>query len=239
MKVPGHEQRREDDRREASVSLLPRSNAVFASLSEADRRRLAPLCERVHVRQGSVIADIGTQVRHAYFPVRGLISLQGMTLDGTLILLAAIRGEGVVAPTLFVRNVTPYRIVAPIPCEAYRMRAVDFADECQRSATLDLAMRGFRDQYATLIGQTAVCQHFHSLPQRVCRWILVCADCARSETIELTQDRLAQMLGASRVAGRLQDRSMIRQRHGRIYIVNRSALTAHACECYGEDRRAT
>ena len=38
---------------------------------QADRRRLAPLCERVHLRRGSVIADIGAQIRYAYFPSAG------------------------------------------------------------------------------------------------------------------------------------------------------------------------
>jgi hypothetical protein len=121
------------------------------------------------------------------------------------------------------------------------MRAVTFGEECRRNTTLDLTMRAFRDRYATLIGQTAVCQHVHPLSKLICRWLIVCADCARSETIELTQDRLAQMLGVSResvsrAAGRLQDRAMIRLRHGRIHIMNRSVLIAHACDCYQEDR---
>ena len=213
----------------------------MAALSEADRRRLAPLCERVHLRHGSVIADIGAQIRYAYFPVRGMISLHGMTLDGTLIQLAAIDRGGVVAPILFPDSVTPYRIDAPVPCEVCRMRATTFVEECKRSAALDASVQAFRNHYAAEIGQTAVCHHFHPLLKRVCRWLLVCADCARSETIELTQDRLAQMLGASResvsrVATRLQDQAVIRQRHGRIHIVNRSGLAARACDCYEAGR---
>ena len=224
-----------------SPSLLPRSNELLASLSDADRRRLAPLFERVSLRQGSVIADIGAQVRHAYFPIRGMMSLHAMTPEGTLIQVAAIHSAGVLAPSLFVDSVTPYRIAALLPCDVYRMRATNFAEICQRCSALDVAVGKFRNRYSTHIGQTAVCHHFHPLLKRVCRWILVCADCARSETIELTQDRLAQMLGTSResvsrVATRLQDQTVIRQRHGRIHIINRPALIARACECYSEDR---
>jgi CRP-like cAMP-binding protein len=224
-----------------SPSLLPRSNALFASLSEADRRRLAPLCERVHLRQGSVIADIGAQVRHAYFPIRGMISLHAISPNGTLIQVAAIHSAGILAPSLFVESVTPYRIAAPLACDVYRMRALTFVETCKQCSALDVAVGTFRNRYSTHIGQTAVCHHFHPLLKRVCRWILVCADCARSEMVELTQDRLAQMLGTSResvsrVATRLQDEAVIRQRHGRIHIVNRPALMTHACDCYAEDR---
>jgi hypothetical protein len=171
-----------------------------------------------------------------------MLSLHGMTLDGTLIQLAAIDRGGVVAPILFPDNVTPYRIDAPVPCEVLRMRAATFVEQCKSTTTLDAAVHAFRNCYAREIGQTAVCHHFHSLLKRVCRWLLVCADCARSETIELTQDRLAQMLGASResvsrVATRLQDHSVIRQRHGRIHILDRSGLAARACDCYEADRK--
>src|SRR5262245_7287377 len=86
---------------QGTLAILPRSNTILASLSEQDRRRLAPLCEHVHLNRGAVIADLGTQVRYAFFPVRGMISLDGMTLDGTLIQLAAIQRDGVVAPSLF------------------------------------------------------------------------------------------------------------------------------------------
>ena len=114
------------------------------------------------------------------------------------------------------------------------MRATTFVEECKRSAALNASVHAFRNHYATEIGQTAVCHHFHPLMKRVCRWLLVCADCARSETIELTQDRLAQMLGASRDQSPEWQRGFRgsganRQRHGRIHIANRSGLAARAC----------
>jgi len=224
-----------------SVTLLPRNNSLLAALSDADRRRLGPLCERVLLQRGTIISDIGDEVRHAYFPVRGMLSLHGMTTDGTLIQIAAIDPTGVVAASLFPDGVAPYRTVAPLPCEAYNMRNTVLVDECKRNSILDSSIRTFRNRYATQVGQTAVCHHFHGLGQRLCRWLLTCADCARSDTIELTQERLAQMLGASResvsrVATRLQDQALIQQRHGRIKILNRPGLIESSCDCYTSGR---
>jgi hypothetical protein len=58
-----------------------------------------------------------------------------------------------------------------------------------------------------------------------------------SDTIPLTQELLAQMLGVRRttltvVARLLQTSGMIRYRRGRIQVVNRPALEQSACECY-------
>jgi len=224
-----------------SIPPIPRNNSLLAALSEEDRRRLAPFCERELLQRGTIVSDIGDEVRHAYFPVRGMLSLHGMTTDGTLIQIAAIDSTGVVAASLFLDGVAPYRTVAALPCEAYKMRSSVLVDECKRNSILDSLMRNFRNRYSTQLGQTAVCHHFHGLGQRLCRWLLICADCARSDTIELTQERLAQMLGASResvsrVATRLQDQSLIRQRHGRIKILNRPGLVQGACDCYTSDR---
>ena len=224
-----------------SVALPPRNNSLLAALSEADRRRLAPFCERELLQCGTIVSDIGDEIRHAYFPVRGMLSLHGMTTDGTLIQIAAIDSTGVVAASLFPDGVAPYRTAATLPCEAYKMRSAVLVEECKRNSGLDSLIRAFRNRYATQIGQTAVCHHFHGLGKRLCRWLLICADCARSDTIELTQERLAQMLGASResvsrVATRLQDQSLIRQRHGRIKILNRPGLIDGSCDCYTSDR---
>jgi hypothetical protein len=58
------------------------------------------------------------------------------------------------------------------------------------------------------------------------------------DTLELTQDFLAEMLGERRatvnqVATALQQRGLIRYSRGRITITDRPGLEAAACGCYG------
>ena len=82
-----------------------------------------------------------------------------------------------------------------------------------------------------------MCSRFHSIEQRLCRWLLISQDAVRSDEIRLTQEFLAAMLGVNRpgvtIAARLlQSAGMIDYSRGRILILDRPALEAASCECY-------
>jgi Mn-dependent DtxR family transcriptional regulator len=67
--------------------------------------------------------------------------------------------------------------------------------------------------------------------------LLQSADRAASDTVALTQELLAEMLGVRRtsvtdVARKMQDLGVITYARGVITIVDREALTRLSCECY-------
>jgi DNA-binding transcriptional regulator YhcF (GntR family) len=71
---------------------------------------------------------------------------------------------------------------------------------------------------------------------------LQCADRIGSEQLLLTQEFLAEMLGVRRttvtlLAQELQRSGVLRYTRGRITILDRAALEARACECYGVNRK--
>jgi Mn-dependent DtxR family transcriptional regulator len=58
-----------------------------------------------------------------------------------------------------------------------------------------------------------------------------------SNELSMTQELIANMLGVRREgvtasAGKLQKLDLIEYSRGRIVVLNRPALEAHACECY-------
>jgi hypothetical protein len=64
-------------------------------------------------------------------------------------------------------------------------------------------------------------------------------DLSGSDTLALTQEFLAQMLGVQRssvsfVANTLQQAGLIRYSRGRIEIINLEGLQDASCECYGK-----
>jgi len=70
-----------------------------------------------------------------------------------------------------------------------------------------------------------------------CRWLLQSADRAGSDTVTLTQELLAEMLGVRRtsvteVAGKIQDQGLITYSRGVIKILDRPRLERMSCECY-------
>ncbi len=84
---------------------------------------------------------------------------------------------------------------------------------------------------------TAACNALHSIEARFCRWLLQSADRAASETVPLTQEFLAEMLGVRRtsvteVASKVQAAGAITYSRGVIKILDRPALLRISCECY-------
>jgi CRP-like cAMP-binding protein len=72
--------------------------------------------------------------------------------------------------------------------------------------------------------------------QRLSRWLLLTADRAESDRLELTHEFLAQMVGAPRTAVTQAAATLRRQRiidyeRGVIHIRNRKRLHKSACEC--------
>ncbi len=85
--------------------------------------------------------------------------------------------------------------------------------------------------------QSAGCNSHHQIPQRLSRWLLLCADRAESNVLPLTQEYIADMLGTVRTsvslaAEDLQREGLIQYSRGKVTIQDRSGLERRACECY-------
>ena len=84
---------------------------------------------------------------------------------------------------------------------------------------------------------TAACNALHPIEARFCRWLLQSADRSASDTVALTQEFLAEMLGVRRtsvteVARKVQNAGVITYSRGVIKILDRAALMRMSCECY-------
>ena len=217
------------------------ANSLIDALSPDTRRELQPRLQRVHLPAGTVLCRGGETMRHAYFPITGLISLVGSTSDGQLLQVAAVDRRGFVGvPIVLGTLATTLDIVVHVPGEAERIGAADLRAHCQRSLQVRQVAFGWIDKHVAAIAQGVLCHRFHTVRQRLCRWLLALARSLDGRTVPLTQECLAHILGSPRstVSGAaitLQDHGLIRLRHGRIHILDRSALEAWACECYAAD----
>jgi CRP-like cAMP-binding protein len=85
--------------------------------------------------------------------------------------------------------------------------------------------------------QSAACNASHSVEARLSRWLLWVRDLTDNESLPLTQECLAQMIGVqpnavSIVANALQKAGIISHSRGQIEITNVAGLRESACECY-------
>jgi hypothetical protein len=85
--------------------------------------------------------------------------------------------------------------------------------------------------------QSAACNASHTVEARLARWLLRSRDLSGSDTLALTQEFLADMLGVRRssvspVAVTLQRAGLIRYSRGHIEILDLEGLQSASCECY-------
>ena len=216
---------------------MPPKNRLLAQLSEEELRWIAPYLEFVSLPKGKVLYDYGDTPRHAFFPVGGMLSMLAATQGGAVLEIAMICADGFVGMPIVFQAGARSQVRVQIPGEAYRLRAAALLKEFRKSGALQMAILQYADETLAQAAQAAVCHRFHSITERLSRWLLVAHDCVRADTIELTQEFIAHMLGIPRsgvstAAAVLQDQGFIRQRHGRIQILNRPGLEQWTCECY-------
>jgi len=213
-------------------------NRLLAALPADEYERLRPGLEPVHLPQGKTIYEAGDGMRHAYFLRGGTASMLSITEDGETIEVAMVGSEGVIGvPIILGVSVTPYRVVAQAPVAASRVAADVLRREFNRGGRLQELLLKYTHALITQISQSAVCNRFHTVEQRLSRWLLVASDRVRSDDFQLTQEFISHMLGVPRttvtvIAGAFQKAGLIRHSRGRVQLLDRPGLEATACACY-------
>jgi len=220
-------------------SLLALQNRLLASLPADDFAYLSPQLTTVELERGRLLYDPGDRIDMIYFPHDGVISLMTLMENGAAIESATIGPEGALGLHAAVtQRRSMSRAIVQTPVRASRISATQLHDAWQRSARLrELVERHSEALFGHAL-QSVGCNALHSVEARFCRWLLTCHDRISTDTIALTQEFLADMLGVQRttvtaVARSLQEKGAIRYRRGVVDIIDRASLEQIACECYG------
>jgi CRP-like cAMP-binding protein len=193
----------------------------------------------VRLPRGRVIYEAGATVRHAYFLTGGIASLLAATADDDTVQVAMVGSEGALGPpALLGIGVMPYQVMMQLPGSALRISTAALGAEFGRGGPLHDSLLHYLHTLIAQITQSALCNRYHTIEERLCRWLLISRDRARSDVLALTQESLAHMLGSQRTgvtaaAAALRRRALISYRHGRIRLLDGRGLEARACECYG------
>src|SRR5262249_19343594 len=131
----------------------------------------------------------------------------------------------------------PYRSMMQIAGQATKIKARAVLDQFDKNLDLRNLVLRYVHLVLTQVSQSALCNRFHTLEARLCRWLLISREIIDSDEIPLTQELLSQMLGVARTgvtmtASVLQQAGLIRYRRGQISILDREALAEASCECY-------
>ena len=218
-------------------------NLLLAALPPEDFGLIAPHLAQVELERGRLLYDPGDRIDTIYFPHDGVISMMTLMDSGAAIESATIGREGALGlPAAIAPRQSLVRAIVQTPAKAVRISAPQLHEAWEKSPRIrELVDRHGEALFGHAI-QSVACNALHSVEARFCRWLLTCHDRISTDTVALTQEFLADMLGVQRttvtaVARALQEKGAIRYRRGVVDIVDRGALEALTCECYGVIRR--
>ena len=142
--------------------------------------------------------------------------------------VTALIGSG---PTIHTLNVS-------MGGSALRVRKDDLAREMLKGDGFQQSLLTYTADYVRQISQRSACAIFHLVEQRFAVWLLLVADRTKDESIQITQEGIAEHLGVRRagvtvVAANMQAAGAISYRRGNLRITDREMLKVMACECYG------
>ncbi len=222
----------------SSRMMDPRLNRLLAAIPNPELARWTPFLEPVELPLGRVLYESGVRLSYVYFPTTAIVSLLYVMNDGASAEIAVVGHEGIVGISLFMGGEsTINRAVVQSAGRGFRLRASVLMQEFNRSGPVLHLLLRYTQALITQMAQTAVCNRHHTLDQQLCRWLLLSLDRLDGNSLVMTQQLIANMLGVRRegvtdAAGALQKAELIRYQRGNITVINRDGLERRTCECY-------
>src|SRR5258708_5688018 len=222
-----------------SMDSAPRSpNGFLSSLAADDFELIRPHLRTVDLVQEFVLVEVEETLKHAYLPHRGVISLVVKLARGEHIQIAMVGRDSILGTFTALGDSTALNsAVVLVPGVASTIEIDRLRDAADQSATLRTALARHGLAVYAQIQQNAGCNASHTVESRLARCLLHTRDLAGSDKLVLTQEAMAQMIGARRnsvslVANTLQQANFIHYSRGHIEITNLEGLNKTSCECY-------
>jgi CRP-like cAMP-binding protein len=213
-------------------------NGFLASLAPDDFEAILPHLRTVDLEKDRPLFDLGDVVQHVYFPHNAVVSYIVGFEAGDRVEVAIVGRDSVVGASAALGD--PVVLTNAVVLLAGRASSVD-AGRLRAAADRSVGLRESLLRHAQSVfvqaQQMAACNASHAVEARLARWLLRIRDLVGSDHFTLTQERMAQLMGARRnsvsiVAHTLMQKNCIRYSRGDVEIIDLIGLGKVACECY-------
>jgi CRP-like cAMP-binding protein len=210
----------------------------LSALAADDFELIRPHLRTVDLISENVLVEVGETLRRAYLPHRGVISLIVKLAKGEHVQIAMIGRDSVFGSFSALGDATALNSAAVlVPGVASTLEIDRLRAAAEQSPTLRTALVRHGLAVYAQIQQTAGCNASHTVESRLARCLLQTHDLSGDGKLVLTQESMAQMIGARRnsvslVANTLQQAHVIHYSRGHIEITNLDGLIRTSCECY-------
>jgi CRP-like cAMP-binding protein len=222
-----------------TASTLIYRNSFLRQLSASDAAAFGQTMSEVSLGQGERICAEGRPYDHLYFPGTAVTSVVTVMLSGQAVESCTIGFESAPGILSVLGNLpSTARVFTQIPGSAIRIPAAEVRRRAMESPAFLMQLIKFAQINASQAELSVACNAIHDVRQRLARWLLLTRDRVGHDSIQLTQEFLAIMLGVQRTtvstaANDLKKNGLIDYRRGRIELLDRKGMLDLVCECYG------
>jgi CRP-like cAMP-binding protein len=218
------------------------TNSILSSFSPQTLAALNPQDETTAF--GRILARQGEECLDVWFPRAGTVISQVRSMSGgQQVEIGLVGSEGLFSfdGLLDTRPLFTHGIVQ-VAGSAARVSRINLTSVLEDRLVRErlLAAAGAHLEQVT---QNAACNRYHSVEQRLCKWILMMSDRAGEIEFQITHEFISFMLGIRRAGvsiavGNLTKDGMLDHSRNRLRIRDVDAMEARACECLGVVRNA-
>lgn len=217
----------------------PPRNQLLTAMSAADLALLQPHLRLVAMPLLEEMEQPHRRIQHAYFMEAGIASVVAVQPDETRVEVGLIGHEGMSGIAVVLGgDQSPHSTYIQVPGEGQRIAA----DELRKAMNASQTLRGFLLKFVHVFmvqtAHTAIANARAHIDKRLARWILMARDRTRDDTLPLTHEFLALMLGVRRAGvtealQRLKRQKLIETRRNLIVVRDRKGLERMAGDSYG------
>jgi CRP-like cAMP-binding protein len=179
----------------------------------------------------------GDQIATVYFPITALIGLsketsEGLAMDTAIIGSEAMVGlRGLIGPSV-------HRVTVSSTGSAYKMPITSLRHFFYTDGAISQMCWQAADRISQMTVAESACSRFHSIDQRIAKWLLTRLERTGLQLIEATHQFIGDSLGVRResVTTALKKLSCISTHRGAINVLNQAKLEKVSCECYAIER---
>jgi CRP-like cAMP-binding protein len=212
-------------------------NRLFSEFPQDAVAKLRRTEERVSLAH--VLFEFGEDAKDAFFPHQGtVVSLVRTSMDGGEVEVGIVGGDGFTEIHSFLAS-SSYRARAIVQAAGVvtRVSLAALRELAAADAPARTLLLAYVAAHMEQVTQNALCNGIHTIEQRLAKWLLIMRDRVGADTLQLTHEFLAQMLGIRRsgvtvAVGALTDYGLIEHSRNKIVLLKPSAIQSRACDCY-------
>ena len=213
-------------------------NMLLCGMTDPDFNLIANGLEEVEMGARHIAEEPGKPMTHVYFPTQGILSVVAISHDHQ-VEIGLVGREGMSGIAVVCGNDrSTLSTYAQIPGRALRLKTSALRRAMDDSPDLQAQLLRFAQAFFIQTAHTALANGRGSVEQRLARWLLMAHDRVDDDTVPLTQELLALMLGVRRpsvtIAHQvLESKGMVQSSRGVITICDRAELLKTADGFYG------